>query len=325
MDETDPAAAEHTPTANAERDPRFNYEQGETVLCFHGPLLYEAKVLQTQYHEKERGFDDGPHYLVHYRGWKSTWDEWVPDSRLLKHNAEGLKKQQELRYAIAAAKKNQRAQRNAEASGPAAAAPAASAALSQAKKRRRDSLPEKEDAFIKRPEIKISVPDLLKTQLIEDWEMITKMHKLVPLPREITVANVLDNFREVIVKALKSKGIRESRLEESVSEVVDGLKIYFDRALGNILLYRFERQQYADIRKRFPEESMSNIYGPEHLLRLFVQLPALVAHTNMDQDAVNILKDHFAQILAYLQKHQAQLFLKDYEPATPTYIAQQKQ
>nr|KAJ3422750.1 Esa1p-associated factor [Polyrhizophydium stewartii] len=292
MDETDPAAAEHTPTANAERDPRFNYEQGETVLCFHGPLLYEAKVLQTQYHEKERGFDDGPHYLVHYRGWKSTWDEWVPDSRLLKHNAEGLKKQQELRYAIAAAKKNQRAQRNAEASGPAAAAPAASAALSQAKKRRRDSLPEKEDAFIKRPEIKISVPDLLKTQLIEDWEMITKMHKAS---------------------------------KESVSEVVDGLKIYFDRALGNILLYRFERQQYADIRKRFPEESMSNIYGPEHLLRLFVQLPALVAHTNMDQDAVNILKDHFAQILAYLQKHQAQLFLKDYEPATPTYIAQQKQ
>ena len=52
-----------------------------------------------------------------------------------------------------------------------------------------------------------------------------------------------------------------------------------------------------------------------------VQLPTLVAHTNMDQDAVNILKDHFAQILVFLQKNQHDLFLKEYEIATPTYMA----
>ena len=41
----------------------------------------------------------------------------------------------------------------------------------------------------------------------------------------------------------------------------------------------------------------------------------------MDQDAVNILKDHLALILNYIQKHQADLFLAEYDIATPAYIA----
>jgi mortality factor 4-like protein 1 len=54
-------------------------------------------------------------------------------------------------------------------------------------------------------------------------------------------------------------------------EVVSGIKVYFDRCLGNVLLYRFERQQYVDIRRTSEgkEMEMSEIYGAEHLLRLF--------------------------------------------------------
>lgn len=51
-----------------------------------------------------------------------------------------------------------------------------------------------------------------------------------------------------------------------------------------------------------------------------VQLPTLVAHTNMDQEAVNILRDNFVHILAFLQKTQGTYFLKEYENATPAYI-----
>ena len=54
---------------------------------------------------------------------------------------------------------------------------------------------------------------------------------------------------------------------------------------------------------------------------LLVQLPGLIAHTNMDQDAVNILKDHFALFLLFLQKFQNDLFLSDYDMATPEYIS----
>jgi len=52
-------------------------------------------------------------------------------------------------------------------------------------------------------------------------------------------------------------------------EVLSGIKIYFDRCLGNILLYRFERQQYVDVRRSNDGKEMSEIYGAEHLLRLF--------------------------------------------------------
>ena len=71
------------PAANFNASPRptststvktETYVPNERVLCFHGPLIYEAKVM------KARVFEDnnvvvptvGPHYLVHYKGWKQT-------------------------------------------------------------------------------------------------------------------------------------------------------------------------------------------------------------------------------------------------------------
>lgn len=54
---------------------------------------------------------------------------------------------------------------------------------------------------------------------------------------------------------------------------MSGIVLYFDKALGNNLLYRFERAQYVDIRRKTAEaRPMSEIYGAEHLLRLFGQL-----------------------------------------------------
>ena len=59
--------------------------------------------------------------------------------------------------------------------------------------------------------------------------------------------------------------------------IVAGLQTYFDRALGANLLYRFERPQYAEIRKKYvtgptvqvgQEKEMSAIYGAEHFLRM---------------------------------------------------------
>jgi hypothetical protein len=41
----------------------------------------------------------------------------------------------------------------------------------------------------------------------------------------------------------------------------------------------------------------------------------------MDQDSINILKDHLTQFLAYLLKFQKEIFLDDYESATSQYVA----
>jgi hypothetical protein len=55
------------------------------------------------------------------------------------------------------------------------------------------------------------------------------------------------------------------------AEVAAGLGLYFNKALGNNLLYRFERGQYADQLKKLQktDQQLSSVYGAEHLLRLF--------------------------------------------------------
>ncbi|KAK3097422.1 hypothetical protein FSP39_009541 [Pinctada imbricata] len=63
---------------------------GEKVLCFHGPLLYEAKCVKAEMRDK------AVHYFIHYNGWNKNWDEWVPESRVLKFNDSGVQKQKEL-------------------------------------------------------------------------------------------------------------------------------------------------------------------------------------------------------------------------------------
>jgi mortality factor 4-like protein 1 len=88
------------------------------------------------------------------------------------------------------------------------------------------------------------------------------LSQLVTLPRKPTVAQLLHSFKKEILA-------KDRKEEQQLEEVVAGLKLYFNRALGAMLLYRFERQQYTDLRKKFPKKEMSDIYGAEHLLRIF--------------------------------------------------------
>ena len=50
------------------------FTPNERVLCYHGPLIYEAKILKAETWD-ERNTQSGvvgPHYYVHYKGWKQT-------------------------------------------------------------------------------------------------------------------------------------------------------------------------------------------------------------------------------------------------------------
>lgn len=59
------------------------YSKDERVLCFHHEMLYEAKILEVQ-----QGDDAMYQYKIHYKGWKNTWDDWVPQDRIRKFNDE---------------------------------------------------------------------------------------------------------------------------------------------------------------------------------------------------------------------------------------------
>lgn len=62
------------------------FEDNEKVLCYHGPLLYEAKCVKGR-KVSNKGQPQQPanevhfQYFVHYQGWNKNWDEWVAEDR----------------------------------------------------------------------------------------------------------------------------------------------------------------------------------------------------------------------------------------------------
>ena len=91
-----------------------------------------------------------------------------------------------------------------------------------------------EDSFHNRPTIKLPISDLLKGLLVDDWENITSKNQLVPIPHpkplNVIFADYLDHERK-----RREEG---SAALEILEETIDGLREYFNKALGHILLYR---------------------------------------------------------------------------------------
>ena len=185
---------------------------------------------------------------------------------------------------------------------------------------------------MKRPEIKIAIPEVLKVQLVDDWEAITKNQQVCRLVFIVLDAYFLtrcrtagtyssdsqcrpdspdvqsprcrDSTRSYSVRRTSISHFRSQLTLATVSrlteEVVAGLRLYFNKCLGNNLLYRFERGQYSDHYKTLEEtQEVSSLYGAEHLLRLFVNLPELIAHTVMDGETVAVLKANVTDFLRF--------------------------
>jgi MRG len=145
----------------------------------------------------------------------------------------------------------------------------------------RSTSSKQEDQYNAKPAIRIPVSDNLKSILVDDWENITKNLQLVSLPSTTPVNMILKDYMTYEVKRRKADDpLRDidadSPHAELLEEVVAGLREYFNRALGRILLYRYERGQYEDMLARLNSptddlggKQIADIYGAEHFLRLF--------------------------------------------------------
>lgn len=192
----------------------------------------------------------------------------------------------------------------------------------------------------RKQELKIPIPEVLKVILVDDWEAVTRHGQLVSLPRSPCVDDILTEFKEYVLELPEADA--PSDIEERLPTVLIGFKQYFDAcvhqhqfsdvrlligppssAVGANLLYRFERAQYADIRRRFiespdlpPEQRKfeSQIYGAEHLVRLIgrcscvigleapltmlvVSLPAQMAAAKMELVDINTIRDYSSLLL----------------------------
>lgn len=105
----------------------------------------------------------------------------------------------------------------------------------------------------------------------------------------------------------------------TITEVCNGINEYFNVMLGSQLLYKFERTQYSDILKEYPNKSLCELYGCEHLLRLFVKLSTVLSYSCLDEPSMEYVVKHIHDFLDYLTKNADDLVCAEYENSTPDY------
>uniref|UniRef100_A0A8C2VQA3 Mortality factor 4-like protein 1 n=1 Tax=Chinchilla lanigera TaxID=34839 RepID=A0A8C2VQA3_CHILA len=255
------------------QDPKPTFQEGKRVLCFHRPLLYEAKCVQVAIKDKQ------VKYSVRYSGWNRNWDKRVPEGRGLKYVNPDLQKQQELqkanqeqcaegemRGAAPGKKTSGLQQENVEnkRKTPGNGDGGSTSETPQPPQKKRaevDPTVENKETFMNRGEGKVKIPEELKLWL--KW--------LFYLPAKKNVDSILEDCANYN----RSRGNTDNK-EHAVKEAVAGIKECFSVMLGAQLLCKSERPQHAEILADHPDAPTSQVYGAPHPLRLFVRIGAVL-------------------------------------------------
>ena len=105
---------------------------------------------------------------------------------------------------------------------------------------------------------------------------------------------------EILHSFLESK----QKNKEITLEVLEGVKLYYRSTFGLQLLYAHERTQYSIVKDKGID--VTEVYGVEHLLRLFVKLPSYVEETGIEEQTMATLQTKLNDLLKFIQKNIAQ-------------------
>lgn len=220
--------------ADIETKPQEKWENAEKILCFHGPLIYEAKIQEVVVQNTI------PKYFIHYKGWNKNWDEWVPEARMLKHTPQNVEIQKDLCRAHEAKEQSKKRKEHVFAV-PKTPSPVPRKDKGRRKaglkpKRREesggdafllqngkqvslkapDNTVETEDQFRTKMEIKIKMPEELKSYIVDDWAQVCKKKRLCVLPARTTADQLISEYTRAKTanKADKLKNNKERAILE---------------------------------------------------------------------------------------------------------------
>ncbi|XP_054711654.1 mortality factor 4-like protein 1 [Uloborus diversus] len=319
--------------------PKARFVDGEKVLCFHGPLLYEAKCLKSMLKDKH------VKYFIHYSGWNKNWDEWVPECRVLKCNEANLLKQKELAKTHMKGKKSKgcklafRKELEKELPRPVmpektgnkpkiekkSLTPTPTATSSDHSTENEPEPPVKkkrsrpEPCFLEdldsNTEVSITMPPELRNRLVDDCDLVTRQKKLILLPARITVDHVIASY---VKDRVSGKGVSQAK-ELIIVQMANKVRDCFNVFLGKMLLYKFERPQYAEMLAEYHNSSMCQVYSAIHFLRMFTQFGNLLSpHVKGDPEIPELI-EHLQDFVKYMDSNQNFFSLDDYVVASPEY------
>ncbi|KAL3316671.1 Mortality factor 4-like protein 2 [Cichlidogyrus casuarinus] len=338
-----------------DKQPKCNFTCGEKVLCFHGPLMYEAKCLNTKLNDAK----DEWLYHVHYQGWSKNWDEWVTDKRIFKYDDNGLKKQADVEKMVKNGKKlkaikkaeqlkqetekedieipksqsNSQGEKDSppqvkeEKSVKSTIKSQASSITSNRKRKSRVGDQFEEPGLLDKASLTLTIPINLRNWLLDDWDLVSRQSMLLNLPSKKPISKILSDYLDTMMNTKKEdKGAslvkpKTSALKQELrNECVFGLLLYFDTLLGSHLLYRFERLQYGEICKQNTDKKVSTLYGAPHLLRLFAKMTELAYSLRVDGTSMSFLAEYLNEILEFISLNESSyFFLDEYSVASPEY------
>jgi len=314
------------------------WKEGEKILCFHGPLIYEAKIQRL---EIQNGI---PKYFIHYHGWNKNWDEWVPEARMLKfcernveiqkdlcraheakEKAKKLKQKQDHVFAIPKTpspvpKKEERGRRKSGLKPKKREDNQSDEFLvkngKQVNIKPPDSTVESEEQFRTKLEIKIKIPEELKSYIVDDWNQICKKRRLCVLPAKITADQLINEYTRA--KTLNKAEKMKNNKEKAIIEVTAGVREYFNVMISSQLLYKHEKSQYDQLIKSEPNMVPCKTYGVVHLLRLFTKLGEMLIYTPLSEKSINLLLFYVNDMLMYMKRNASLIFsLADYTQDAP--------
>ncbi|KAL0366205.1 UNVERIFIED_CONTAM: protein MRG1 [Sesamum radiatum] len=289
------------------------FQEGEQVLAFHGPCLYDAKgcctclVVSCSIFYELLLFSVTRYKRLSFI-WRNggimsiiLWDEWLGVDCLLKRTEENVRKQKELKEKHAVDKNAKLGRLSQDKTKNSIGCNAIAGVRG---KKRKHEIIEKEVCVPLEKLVNIQIPSTLKKQLVDDHECINQLGQLVKLPRSPSVYEILNKYFDYRVK-------KDGMIVETVVEIVNGLRCYFDKALPAMLLYKHERQQYEEVIA--DNVSPSGVYGAEHLLRLFVKLPEMLSCIQIEMETLTELQQRLHDFLRFLQSNQSAFFQSNYQ------------
>lgn len=152
----------------------------------------------------------------------------------------------------------------------------------------------------------IKIPDDLRKVLTDDLKFINSAKRLYEIPSEVNVAQVVDEYVTMLAENRVSDSCNPSPMTSK--DFFVGIIEYFDRLLGNQLLYEPERDQHLSIKNDFVDVAMSKIYPPIYLLRLLVRLNNLLHFNNTSQEIMKFSMDQLDKFVKYLSDNRSTYF-----------------